>query len=152
MQHEDYFKFMQVIHKHVYMAYQPTKEELLKVRLKYLKQNNPQKYGLTIVESAREYRSFMQSVISIALEFISMDEESFELSREEVSRNHPEVMQKVRQDEETVRIRLDKPEETKMGKDQIKNIILEQHTMEGELQKKLVTVTGKTKEEMVLLN
>ena len=99
------------------MAYQPTKEELLKVRLKYLKQNNPQKYGLTIVESAREYRSFMQSVISIALEFISMDEESFELSREEVSRNHPEVMQKVRQDEETVRIRLDKPEETKMSKD-----------------------------------
>ena len=38
------------------------------------------------------------------------------------------------------------------GKDQIKNIILEQHTMEGELQKKLVTVTGKTKEEMQLLN
>ena len=143
---------MQVIHKHVYKAYWPTKEEFLKVRLKYLKKNNPQKYGQTIVESAREYRSYMQSVISIALEFISMDEESFKLSREEVSRNHPEVMQKVRQDEETVRIRLDKPEETKLSKDEIKNIILEQHTMEGELHKKMVTVTGKSKEEMQLLN
>ena len=87
------------------------------------------------METAREYNKYKKAIISIALEFIGMDEKTFTLTQEEISRNNFDIMRRAKQDEETVRLRIEKPEETKYDRDEIKNIVCEQYTMLGELQK-----------------
>lgn len=75
--------------------------------------------------------------MSIAIEFIGIDEQSFDLSSEEMSRK-PGTAERLKQIESNVRNKVDKRPATTMTHDEIKRLMLEKIQMEGELKKKMI--------------
>ena len=68
------------------------------------------------MDAAKEYRSFYEATKALAMEFLDIDEQCYELSNAEMSR-HPSSAARLKKIEEDVRSRVDKTEETKMSRD-----------------------------------
>ena len=131
-----FFSFAQVVHKYAYMAYVPTKEKLLKERLNHLKEKRQKEYSDCIFDAAKQYKNFHSATLSIAIEFIGIDEQSFDLSSEEMSRK-PGTAERLKQIESNVRNKVDKRPATTMTHDEIKRLMLEKIQMEGDIMKKM---------------
>ena len=147
---EAFFTFSEVVHKYAYMAYVPTKEKLLKERLNYLKQKKTKEYADCILDAGKKYKSFHHATLNIALEFIDIDENCYDLSAEEMIRK-PGTAERLKKIEETVRNKVDKRPATTMSHEEIKRIMLEKIQMEGELTKKMQKVQGRSQREILLL-
>ena len=65
----------------------------------------------------------MAAATNLALDFINLDEESYEASFKEAASN-PEIAQRLRKDEDMVRLRVEQPREITETRDEIKQIIL----------------------------
>lgn len=69
-----------------------------------------------------EYSKYMAASTSLALDFIDIDEESYEASFKEAASN-PEIALRLKRDEDQVRLRVEKPREITESREEIKHII-----------------------------
>ena len=62
-----------------------------------------------------------------------------------------DLFKKLREDEENVRLLVDKPKEITQSRDEIKKIIMEQTQMEGQLDRKMAQMQARNQEEAKMM-
>ena len=72
----------------------------------------------------------------MAAEFIDLDEANFEASMKEAVQN-PEIVKQMKEDDESVRVRVEKPRPNALTKEKAKEIVIQKIKMEFETEKKL---------------
>ena len=78
----------------------------------------------------------MSKTKKIVLRCLDADDKCYDDSMKEVEKIE-DLFKKLREDEENVRLLVDKPKEITQSRDEIKKIIMEQTQMEGQLDRKM---------------
>ena len=128
----------------------PIKERLLKERIGYYKSNQGQKYADCIASASSEYQKVMVMSMQLAARFLKVDDQCFENSFKEAQKNQ-DLFKRLREDEENVRLLVDKPRECELTRDQVKDIIIQQTKMEGKLDRDMAQMQVKTPEQAKMM-
>ena len=78
----------------------------------------------------------MQTTVKHACDFINIDQKSYELSFTEAMRI-PEIAEQMKRDEDFTRLKVEEKRDIVQSRDEMKAIIMEMRTLEGEVDKKL---------------
>lgn len=112
-------KLKRVIGKFAYLAFMECKEKMMEERIGYLQQNKEKEYQQMIQKAAQRFAKLQFEVTKMAAEFIDLDEANFEASMKQAMQN-PEIVKQMKEDDENVRMRCEKPRPNALTKEKAK--------------------------------